>query len=140
MSARSSASKNASPAVPHLVRSHGQLRSEQQRAHDSYYEFLRIDPMSVGLYVIPARGVDDQRPHREDEIYVVLRGKGRLRVGRTDCAVDRGTVVFVPALRPHHFHSVTETLELLVVFAPAYTRDAAGSRKASRRRTHRAIS
>ncbi|MGA7924135.1 MAG: cupin domain-containing protein [Thermoplasmata archaeon] len=138
MTPHPSRKKDGRPSAAHLVRSRRQLRSEQQRSRDSYYEFLRIAPMSLGLYVIRERGIDDQRPHREDEVYVVLRGKGRVRVGRTDSGVIEGSVIFVPALRPHHFHSITETLELLVVFAPAYTRDTSSDRTASPRRPHRA--
>lgn len=34
-------------------------------------EHLRVPDLSVGTYRISAGGVDGQRPHTEDEIYVV---------------------------------------------------------------------
>ena len=34
-------------------------------------EHMASADLSVGTYSIPAGGLDDQEPHREDEIYVV---------------------------------------------------------------------
>ena len=75
--------------------------------------------MSVGVYVLPTGAVDGQSPHSEDEIYYVVRGRAHFHHGRDDAPVGPGDVLFVPAREPHRFHSVTEELVLLVVFAPA---------------------
>ncbi len=75
--------------------------------------------MSAGLYCLPAGGTDTQQPHSEDELYVVMSGKAFIRAGGEDRAVGAGSVVFVAAHVPHHFHTITEPLEVLVVFAPA---------------------
>ena len=40
--------------------------------------------MSVGLYVLPAGGVDGQSPHTEDEIYVLLPAAARFTAGERD--------------------------------------------------------
>jgi quercetin dioxygenase-like cupin family protein len=84
-----------------------------------YLEFLRVPALSVGLYVLPAGAADGQVPHTEDELYVVLSGRGQLRVGELSRAVGPGSLCFVQAHAPHAFHSVTEELRLLVVFGPA---------------------
>ena len=39
-----------------------------------YLEFVRTESMSIGLYVLPAGATDGQKPHTEDEVYVVLSG------------------------------------------------------------------
>jgi mannose-6-phosphate isomerase-like protein (cupin superfamily) len=92
----------------------------RRRAHGRLYEeFVREPSMSIGLYVLPAGGTDPQRPHGEDEAYLVLRGRGRIRVGGEDRAVEPGSVVFVPAGVEHRFHDITEELSLAVCFAPA---------------------
>jgi mannose-6-phosphate isomerase-like protein (cupin superfamily) len=96
-----------------------QLIIEQQRSGASYLEFLRVPTLSVGLYSLPADGVDPQRPHTEDEVYYVVEGRGYIRVEAEDRAVEAGTVVFVAANVEHHFHSISEDLKLLVFFAPA---------------------
>src|SRR5262249_353688 len=95
------------------------LLAERQRGGRLYHEFLRRPALSAGLYGWPAGGTDPQRPHTEDEVYYVVQGRGSVRVGGEDRAVQPGTVVFVPAGVEHRFHSITEELQLLVLFAPA---------------------
>ncbi len=89
-------------------------------APNHFVEQHRTDAMSVGTYSIPAGGLDDQRPHTEDEIYVVTAGSARLVTPSGEAGVRPGDVVFVPAGEQHRFVDVTEDLALLVVFAPAY--------------------
>jgi mannose-6-phosphate isomerase-like protein (cupin superfamily) len=86
-----------------------------------YHEFLRRDSMSAGLYVLRAREADPQTPHARDELYYVIRGHGRIRVGDEDRPVDPGSVVFVAAEVEHRFHTITSDLTILVVFAPPET-------------------
>jgi mannose-6-phosphate isomerase-like protein (cupin superfamily) len=96
-----------------------QLIIEQQRSGGSYLEFLRVPTLSVGLYTLPAGGVDPQQPHTEDEVYYVVEGRGYIRVETEDRPVESGTIVFVAANVEHHFHSISEDLKILVFFAPA---------------------
>ncbi len=90
-----------------------------QQAGRAYLEFLRVPTLSMGLYQLPAEGVDPQGPHTEDEVYYIVRGAGQIRVGAEDRAVRAGSVVFVGAGVEHRFHSITEDLAILVFFAPA---------------------
>ena len=93
----------------------------QQRLRDakSYVEFLRVPALSIGLYVLPPGGIDSQKPHAEDEVYCVIHGRAVIRIDKEDREVQEGSVVFAPAGVPHHFHSITEELRILVFFAPA---------------------
>lgn len=95
------------------------LLAQQRESRKLYLEFLRHPSMSMGLYVLPAEGADPQQPHAEDEAYYVASGRGMIRVGEEDRAVQPGSVVFVAAGVAHRFHSITEELQLLVFFAPA---------------------
>jgi mannose-6-phosphate isomerase-like protein (cupin superfamily) len=79
---------------------------------------LRSDLLSVGVYVLPAGGVDGQKPHEEDEVYFAVRGRAKFRVGSDDHPVGPATILFVPALQPHHFHEIEEELVLVVFWAP----------------------
>lgn len=100
----------------------GQLAEvDQQRGKSGklYREFLRVPAMSAGLYVLPAGGTDPQRPHHEDEMYYVVRGRGRFFAGGEDREVSSGSVLFVGAEVEHHFHDIREELAVLVLFAPA---------------------
>ena len=92
----------------------------RRRAHGTrYHEFLRRASMSLGLYVLPAGGTDPQQPHTEDEAYLVMRGRARIRVANEERAVEPGSVVFVPAGVEHRFHDITEELSVAVMFSPA---------------------
>ena len=75
--------------------------------------------MSVGVYVLPAGGNDPQKPHKEDEVYYVVRGRARVRVGLEEQIVKAGSVIFVAAKVEHRFFDVSEELEILVFFTPA---------------------
>jgi quercetin dioxygenase-like cupin family protein len=100
---------------------------EGQRAERGkpYHEFLRVAAMSAGLYVLSAGAVDQQKPHREDEIYYVVRGRARFKAGSEagsdDREVSAGSVIFVAAEVEHRFYEITEELAVLVLFAPAET-------------------
>jgi quercetin dioxygenase-like cupin family protein len=94
---------------------------DQQRAQSGklYREFLRVPAMSAGLYVLAAGSTDPQRPHREDEMYYVVRGRGRFRAGGEDREVSAGSVIYVAADVEHRFYDIAEELAVLVFFAPA---------------------
>lgn len=83
-------------------------------------EQLRVADLSVGTYCLAAGGVDTQRPHTEDEIYVVTTGRATIVTPGGSAQVQPGSVVFVPAGEAHRFEEITEDLTLLVVFGPAY--------------------
>lgn len=94
------------------------IRARRKRAGELYVEFLRIPAMSAGFYALPAGGTDPQTPHREDEVYYVIRGRAAITIADREHPVQPGDTVFVAKGVEHRFHSVTEPLELLVVFAP----------------------
>ena len=98
-----------------------QLEQQRARAGKSYLEFLRLPAMSAGVYTLPAGGVDPQKPHREDEMYYVVRGRARMKVGVEDRAVSQGSVILVAAQVEHRFYDIAEELVVLVFFAPAET-------------------
>ena len=83
-----------------------------------YLEFFRVPDLSIGLYVLPAGAVDRQSPHTEDEVYVVMAGRGRFTAGGDTQDIAPGDTLFVAKAVPHRFHDITEELQLIVVFAP----------------------
>jgi quercetin dioxygenase-like cupin family protein len=94
---------------------------DRQRARSGklYREFLRVPAMSAGLYVVPTGGIDPQKPHHEDEIYYVVRGRARFAAEGEDREVSAGSVIFIAAEVEHRFYDIAEELEVLVFFAPA---------------------
>ena len=95
------------------------LNRQRSAGGKLYLEFLRVPAMSAGVYVLPKGSVDPQKPHREDEVYYVVRGRGRMQIGNEDAEVGAGSVIFVEAEAVHRFHDIQEELELVVFFAPA---------------------
>ncbi|MCA9996942.1 MAG: cupin domain-containing protein [Anaerolineales bacterium] len=95
----------------------------QQRADSGklYLEFLRVPSMSMGLYTLEAGATDPQQPHNEDEVYYIVSGRGQIYVAGENQPVQAGSIVFVAAHDAHYFHSIEETLNILVFFAPAET-------------------
>jgi quercetin dioxygenase-like cupin family protein len=91
---------------------------QRARIGKAYREFLRVPSMSAGLYVLAAGAEDTQRPHHEDEMYYVVRGRARFRAGEEDREVSAGSVLFVAAEIEHRFYNIKDELAVLVFFAP----------------------
>ena len=81
------------------------------------YEIVHESPgLEVGVYVLVAPEADKQQPHEDDEVYVVLEGRGVLEVEGKTFDVSQGAAVFVEAGAEHRFVGY-ESLSLLVLFA-----------------------
>ena len=91
----------------------------RRAAGRAYHEFISVPDLSGGLYVLEAGATDPQSPHTEDELYIVMAGRGRIIVGDESTPVEPGSVVFVAAGVPHKFVDITERLVILVAFGPA---------------------
>ena len=96
-----------------------QLISQREASDKLYLEFLKVPDLSMGLYVLPAGGVDPQLPHTEDEVYYVVSGKAQIQVADEDRTVQAGSIVYVAKNVEHRFHSIEEELIVIVFFAPA---------------------
>ena len=99
----------------------GDIEGERARQGNAYQEFLRVSSMSAGIYVLAAGGTDRQSPHRQDEMYYVVRGRARMRAGSKDQSITPGSLIFVAAEAEHQFYEIEEELTVLVFFAPAET-------------------
>ena len=95
-----------------------ELRRKYAGAESPYNEFLRRRGMSVGLYVLPVGAEDKQRPHMADEVYIVRKGRGTLRVVDEEVELKPGSVISVDHGEEHRLVNVAEDLEMLIVFAP----------------------
>jgi mannose-6-phosphate isomerase-like protein (cupin superfamily) len=94
----------------------GQARAARGKL---YLEFLRVPAMSAGVYVLAPGATDPQKPHHEDELYYVVRGRAKMQAGSEHAQVRAGSVIFVEAELEHRFYDIEEELEVLVFFAPA---------------------
>jgi mannose-6-phosphate isomerase-like protein (cupin superfamily) len=94
------------------------ITGAQQRllAAGGGYEIVHRSPgLELGVYVLVAPEPDRQQPHDDDEVYVVLEGRGVLTVEGREIPVQEGKAAFVPAGAEHRFTGY-EGLSVLVVF------------------------
>ena len=94
-----------------------ELIEKQLGSGHPYFEFLRVPALSCGIYTLPAGSDDLQSPHDEDEVYYVVAGRGRLRVGDAIQEVRVGSILYVEASSDHSFFEIDEDITLLVFFA-----------------------
>src|SRR5437868_15415014 len=80
------------------------------------YEVVHRSPgLELGVYVLVAPEPDRQQPHEDDEVYVLLEGRGTLEVEGERVDLREGQAVFVPADADHRFVGY-EQLAVVVVF------------------------
>jgi mannose-6-phosphate isomerase-like protein (cupin superfamily) len=72
--------------------------------------------LEVGVYVLAAPEPDHQSAHADDELYVVLEGRGALTVSGETVPLHEGQAAFVPAGADHRFTGY-EGLSVLVILA-----------------------
>jgi mannose-6-phosphate isomerase-like protein (cupin superfamily) len=94
------------------------LKAKVAGSEPSFFEFLRGSQMSCAVYRLPAGSKDMQAPHLEDEVYMVLEGKARVRVDSQEQDVGPGTILFIQATTKHSFFDITDDLTLLAMFGP----------------------
>jgi mannose-6-phosphate isomerase-like protein (cupin superfamily) len=81
------------------------------------YEIVHESPgLEIGVYVLVAPEPDRQQPHADDEVYVVLEGRGVLSIEGEETEVSEGHAAFVPAGADHGFTGY-EGLSVLVIFS-----------------------
>jgi mannose-6-phosphate isomerase-like protein (cupin superfamily) len=86
------------------------------QAGNGGYEIVHESPgLEVGVYVLVAPEPDRQQPHEDDEVYVVIEGRGTLQVEDEELDLEEGQAMFVAAGAEHRFTGY-ESLSLLVIF------------------------
>jgi mannose-6-phosphate isomerase-like protein (cupin superfamily) len=71
---------------------------------------------TMSVIVFAPRGRDYQTTHKQDELYIVMRGSGTLAIEETRCPFVEGDVLFVPAEKRHRFVEFSEDLITWAIF------------------------
>lgn len=79
-----------------------------------YKDLLTHGTMRVGLYAL--RDHDPQKPHTQDEIYIVASGTGEFVNGEERKAFRPGDIIFVAAGVEHRFENFTPDFQTWVMF------------------------
>jgi mannose-6-phosphate isomerase-like protein (cupin superfamily) len=101
--------------VPSVAFDIGEVR-ERLVAGGGGYEAVHASPgLEIGVYTLVAPEPDRQQPHDDDEVYIVLEGRGTLDVEGELVDLGEGQAAFVPAGAEHRFIGY-EQLSVLVIF------------------------
>lgn len=79
-----------------------------------YANIFRHGSMSLEIYAPIER--DNQRPHAQDELYIVMTGQGRFLNGTRHHAFWPGDALFVPAGVEHRFEDFSDDIAVWVIF------------------------
>lgn len=71
---------------------------------------------SLQVKIYAPRGSDPQQPHPQDELYVVLKGRGQFACGEERWPFVEGDALFAPAGVAHRFEDFSDDLALWVFF------------------------
>ncbi len=79
-----------------------------------FLEYFRKGNFSIEIYkpVI----VDLQKPHSQDEFYIVHEGSGMFQNGENHYPFKAGDLIFVPAQVEHRFYDFTADFSTWVIF------------------------
>ncbi len=80
-------------------------------------EIFNSESIRAGYYHLKAAAIDDQKPHNFDEVYIVEKGKSKIRIGNEDFDIKQGDVIYVQANQVHYFYQIKEELDILVLFS-----------------------
>lgn len=90
------------------------LRIARESDDGLYGILLRNGTMELGFYSPDA--LDSQKPHRQDEIYIVHSGSGTFVRGGERIPFDQGDALFVAAGVEHRFVDFSDDFATWVVF------------------------
>ena len=87
------------------------LKTEE---HEPFSVVMKQGSMSVEIFS-PIES-DTQSPHRQDEIYVIIRGDAIFYRNGERISCHEGDVLFVPAGMEHRFEKFSENFATWVIF------------------------
>ncbi|MFH1649201.1 MAG: cupin domain-containing protein [Candidatus Woesearchaeota archaeon] len=85
-------------------------------------EMYNSDNLSISYSII----TDASKPHKHlkmEEVYYIVKGKAKLKVGNEILPIKAGDVFSIPKNRYHNIQNVEETVEIVVVTHPRYDTD-----------------
>jgi len=99
-------------------RFHGELGKWLARLPTAKGEsfIVAFEQGTLSIELFAPRGVDNQKPHSRDEIYVVVQGRGFFVNGPDRHRFRAGDILFVRAGVEHRFEEFSEDLAVWVVF------------------------
>ncbi|ARS91623.1 cupin domain-containing protein [Natrarchaeobaculum aegyptiacum] len=95
------------------------LLEELEAAGGNHRTVLETESMTVEVGHYPSESAAPKNPHNEDELYYVLSGTGKLRVGDETYDIESGDLVHVEPELEHDFFAIEDAITVLIVFGSA---------------------
>lgn len=90
----------------------------KKKGLNSQHTFIREKrQISMGIQLLRKGDKYGEPKHRNSEIYFVLKGHARIKMGKKDFSVSPGMAVFVPPKVPHEFYGVKKEFVFLFIFS-----------------------
>ncbi len=94
-----------------------EILAEKDAQRNVWNQFLSVPSMRFGMYSLPlAAGGDQALTHDLDELNIVVNGRSAFQMGDETIAIEPGTIIYVPAGIPHHFHTLSEDIDVLILW------------------------
>ncbi|MFB6112808.1 MAG: cupin domain-containing protein [Halodesulfurarchaeum sp.] len=94
-----------------------ELLDRLEREDRVHLDVLDEESMTVEIGRYTEGNSEPKNPHTGDEIYYIVSGSGKARVGDDTYDVSTGDVVFVEEGLEHDFFDITEDITTLIVLA-----------------------
>ncbi|AXR79997.1 cupin domain-containing protein [Natrarchaeobaculum sulfurireducens] len=82
-------------------------------------EVLTAGPLTIEVGKYPADSAVPKNSHNEEELYYILSGSGKLRVGDDTHEIKTGDLVYVEPDLEHDFFHITEEITVLIILGPS---------------------
>jgi mannose-6-phosphate isomerase-like protein (cupin superfamily) len=71
---------------------------------------------SMTIEYFAPQEVDTQTPHKQDEIYAIIKGHSSFYRDNERISCKKGDIIFVPAGMEHHFENFSDDFATWVIF------------------------
>lgn len=81
-----------------------------------FHTFINKDSLAAGVLVLKPGESDTQEPHDNDELYLILKGDGFLKIKNKSYPVSENKIYFVAKNTEHFFYGNSKELIVLYFF------------------------
>lgn len=105
-----------------MIKNRSELPFREEDVCGKLQELYDSENMSIAYTTITERTT----PHKHqkmEEVYYVVKGKGKVRIGETITEIKPGDIIPIPKNIFHNIEEVESALELLVVTYPTFDKN-----------------
>ncbi len=103
--------------LAHDLKEYEKKLRTSKKTHEVFHTFIRSNKLSIGIQILK-KGEDYGEPaHKNGEVYHILKGRAKLKIGRKVYDVKPGMAMNIPPRVIHNFYDVKKELVFLFIFA-----------------------